>query len=249
MNNNIFRRILNENFDDDYADYQRKKDDYEALEKRSFDGEATLNKFSIRKMTFEFYGKKYYLMHNYNSIDVFSLNGHQLATVGANDINKQIQEIAQAVYEDAFGERISDMSLWDCFTAEDFDHLEKTAKLYKELLGIVTNQKSKYDDFYSDEGEFNKLKKVATNRYNKAQNARDVKLAAKKKARKSLYDETPDIEEGGYAIWHSDNGDRRVTVLSIDEPNQKVKIKTDGGAIRNVPIDDVDKDVDYDKYF
>lgn len=25
MNNNIFRKILNENFDDDYADYQKKK--------------------------------------------------------------------------------------------------------------------------------------------------------------------------------------------------------------------------------
>lgn len=69
--------------------------------------------------------------------------------------------------------------------------------------------------------------------------------AARDKAQKSIYDETPDFEEEGYAIWNSKNGPRKVTVVSIDEPNNRAKINTDKGATLYVPLDSLDKDADY----
>lgn len=58
-----------------------------------------------------------------------------------------------------------------------------------------------------------------------------------------------DSEEEGYATWHSKNGDRKVTVLSIDEPNQRAKINTDKGATMYVPLSTLSKYADYGKYF
>lgn len=248
--NNIFRRILNESFDDDYADYQAKSLDHEKSRKRASSGEDTLSKIDKRKMTFDFYGKKYYLKRDYNWIDVKSADGQQIVSVKNDyDANKQIQKIAQAIYEDVFGEKIGNMALWECFTTEDFDHLEKTAKLYKELLGVVSSQKSKYDSYYSDEGEHSKLNQASMNRYSKLSDTWKAKTDAEEKAKQSLYDETPDYEEGGYAVWNSKNGKRKVTVVSVDEPNQRAKINTDKGATMYVPLDTLDKYVDYGEYF
>lgn len=87
------------------------------------------------------------------------------------------------------------------------------------------------------------------NRYNKNYSDYLAKRDAENKARQSLYDETPDFEEEGYATWHSKNGDRKVTVLSIDEPNQRAKINTDKGAIMYVPHSTLSKYADYGKYF
>ena len=249
MFNDTFRRILNESFDDDYADYQSKSLAHETARKRALSGETALSNIDKHKMTFDFYGKKYYLKRDYSWIDVISADGQQLAAVKNEDADKQIQKIAQAIYEDAFGEKIENMALWDCFTAEDFDHLEKTAKLYKELLGVVSNQKSKYDDYYSDEGEHSKLNQTSMNRYSKLSDTWKAKTDAEEKAKKSLYDETPDFAEGEYASWHSKNGNRKVTVVSVDEPNQRAKINTDKGATMYVPLDTLDKYVDYGEYF
>lgn len=84
------------------------------------------------------------------------------------------------------------------------------------------------------------------NRVDSAIDNRNAKVAAaRNKAKNSIYDETPDFEEDGYAIWNSKNGPRKVTVISIDEPNNRAKINTDKGATLYVPLDALDKDADY----
>lgn len=234
LNDKIFRKIYNESFDDDYADYQNKNSAYEKSRKRGLSGEATLNTVDKRKMTFEFYGKKYYLRKDNDIIQVVSEDGQLLAEAYPyQEDSEKIQKIARAILKDALG-------------TEEF---EKISKLYKEIISVVSNQKSKYDDYYSDEGLHSKLSQAAMNRYNKNYDDYLAKRDARNKARQSLYDETPDFEEGGYATWHSKNGDRKVTVLSIDEPNQRAKINTDKGATMYVPLSTLSKYADYGKYF
>lgn len=47
------------------------------------------------------------------------------------------------------------------------------------------------------------------------------------------------IKEGSFVTWSSKGGTKDATVLSIDRENNKVKIKTEAGAIRNVPISSI----------
>ena len=61
-----------------------------------------------------------------------------------------------------------------------------------------------------------------------------------------MADETPDFKENDFAIWQSKDGKRKVTVLSIDEPNQRAKINTAKGATLYVPLNTLSKFVDYD---
>lgn len=234
LNDNIFRKIYNESFDDDYADYQNKSLEYEKSLKRALSGEAILDNVDKRKMTFEFYGKKYYLRKDNDNIHVVSEDGRLLAEVYPyQEDSEKIQKIARAILKDALG-------------TEEF---EKITKLYKEIIRVVSNQKLKYDDYYSDGGIHSKLSQAATNRNDKNYDDYLARRDAKNKARQSLYDEAPDIEEGGYATWHSKNGDRKVTVLSIDELNQRAKINTDKGATMYVPLSTLSKYADYGKYF
>lgn len=234
LDDKIFRKIYNESFDDDYADYQNKNSQYEKSRKRALSGEATLDNVDKRKMTFEFYGKKYYLRKDNNNIYVASEDGKHLAEAYPyQEDSEKIQKIARVILKDALG-------------TEEF---EKIAKLYKEIISVVSNQKSKYDDYYSDGGVHDKLHQAASNRYEKNYKDYLAKRDAENKARQSLYDETPDLEEEGYATWHSKNGDRKVTVLSIDEPNQRAKINTDKGATMYVPLSTLSKYADYGKYF
>ena len=234
LNDSIFRKIYNESFDDDYADYQNKSLEYEKSLKRALSGEAILNNVDKRKMTFEFYGKKYYLRKDNDIIQVVSEDGQLLAEAYPyQEDSEKIQKIARAILKDALG-------------TEEF---EKIAKLYKEIIRVVSNQKLKYDDYYSDGGVHSKLSQAATNRNDKNYDDYLARRDAKNKARQSLYDEAPDIEEGEYATWHSKNGDRKVTVLSIDEPNQRAKINTDKGATMYVPLSTLSKYADYGKYF
>ena len=234
LDDKIFRKIYNESFDDDYADYQNKNSEYEKSLKRALSGEAILDNVDKRKMTFEFYGKKYYLRKDNDIIQVVSEDGQLLAEAYPyQEDSEKIQKIARAILKDALG-------------TEEF---EKIAKLYKEIIRVVSNQKLKYDDYYSDGGVHNKLSQAATNRNDKNYDDYLARRDAKNKARQSLYDEAPDIEEGGYATWHSKNGDRKVTVLSIDEPNQRARINTDKGATMYVPLSTLSKYADYGKYF
>ena len=234
LDDKIFRKIYNESFDDDYADYQNKNSEYEKSLKRALSGEAILDNVDKRKMTFEFYGKKYYLRKDNDIIQVVSEDGQLLAEAYPyQEDSEKIQKIARAILKDALG-------------TEEF---EKIAKLYKEIIRVVSNQKLKYDDYYSDGGVHSKLSQAATNRNDKNYDDYLARRDAKNKARQSLYDEAPDIEEGGYATWHSKNGDRKVTVLSIDEPNQRAKINTDKGATMYVPLSTLSKYADYGKYF
>lgn len=234
LDDKIFRKIYNESFDDDYADYQNKSLEYEKSLKRALSGEAILDNVDKRKMTFEFYGKKYYLRKDNDNIHVVSEDGRLLAEVYPyQEDSEKIQKIARAILKDALG-------------TEEF---EKITKLYKEIIRVVSNQKLKYDDYYSDGGIHSKLSQAATNRNDKNYDDYLARRDAKNKARQSLYDEAPDIEEGGYATWHSKNGDRKVTVLSIDEPNQRAKINTDKGATMYVPLSTLSKYADYGKYF
>ena len=185
-------------------------------------------------MTFEFYGKKYYLRKDNDNIHVVSEDGRLLAEAYPyQEDSEKIQKIARAILKDALG-------------TEEF---EKIATLYKQILRVVSNQKLKYDDYYSDDGIHSKLSQAATNRNEKNYDDYLARRDAKNKARQSLYDEAPDIEEGGYATWHSKNGNKKVTVLSIDEPNQRAKINTDKGATMYVPLSTLSKYADYGKYF
>lgn len=90
--------------------------------------------------------------------------------------------------------------------------------------------------------------KKASNNFYKYRKAVDKRKAAvnalKNKARQSIYDEAPDFAENTYAYWASKNGIRRVTVLTIDEPNQRAKINTDKGATMYVPLSTLSKDED-----
>ena len=234
LNDSIFRKIYNESFDDDYADYQNKNSQYEKSRKRALSGEVTLQNVDKRKMTFEFYGKKYYLRKDNDNIQVVSEDGQLLAEAYPyQEDSEKIQKITRAILKDALG-------------TEEF---EKIATLYKQILRVVSNQKLKYDDYYSDGGVHDKLHQAATNRNEKNYDDYLAKRDAENKARQSLYDETPDFEEEGYATWHSKNGDRKVTVLSIDEPNQRAKINTDKGATMYVPLSTLSKYADYGKYF
>lgn len=59
---------------------------------------------------------------------------------------------------------------------------------------------------------------------------------ARVRARKSYIKENP-IAPGMVVIWHLQNGeDRDVEVVSVDDSNQTATIKTDGGAVRKVPL-------------
>ena len=234
LNDNIFRKIYNESFDDDYADYQNKSSEYEKSRKRALSGEATLQNVDKRKMTFEFYGKKYYLRKDNDNIQVVSEDGQLLAEAYPyQEDSEKIQKIARAILKDALG-------------TEEF---EKIATLYKQIIRVVSNQKLKYDDYYSDDGIHSKLSQAAMNRNEKNYDDYLARRDAKNKARQSLYDEAPDLEEGAYATWHSKNGNKKVTVLSIDEPNQRAKINTDKGATMYVPLSTLSKYADYGKYF
>lgn len=234
LDDNFFRKIYNESFNDDYADYQNKSSEYKKSLKRALNGDVTLANIDKRKMTFEFYGKKYYLRKDNDNLHVISEDGRLLAEAYPyQEDTEKIQKIARAILKDALG-------------TEEF---EKIDKLYKELFSVVSNQKSKYDNYYSDEGEHNKLYQAAVNRHNKNYEDYEAKKSAEAKARDSLYDEAPDLAEEGYATWHSKNGDRKVTIVSIDEPNQRAKINTDKGATLYVPLDTLSKYADYGKYF
>lgn len=169
-----------------------------------------------------------------DNIHVVSEDGRLLAEAYPyQEDSEKIQKIALAILKDALG-------------TEEF---EKIAKLYKEIIRVVDNQKSKYDDYYSDGGVHSKLSQAVTNRYDKNYDDYLARRDAKNKARQSFYDDAPDLEEGGYAIWYSKNGGKKVTVLSIDEPNQRAKISTDKGSTMYVPLSNLNKYVDYNKYF
>ena len=62
------------------------------------------------------------------------------------------------------------------------------------------------------------------------------------RARKSYLKENP-IAPGMVVIWHLQNGeDRDVEVVSVDDSNQTATIKTDGGAVRKVPLSRLEVD-------
>ena len=62
------------------------------------------------------------------------------------------------------------------------------------------------------------------------------------RARKSYLKENP-IAPGMVVIWNLQNGDvEDVEVISVDETDQTAKVKTDGGAVRKVPLSRLEVD-------
>lgn len=62
------------------------------------------------------------------------------------------------------------------------------------------------------------------------------------RARKSYLKENP-IAPGMVVIWNLQNGDvQDVEVISVDDATETAKIKTDGGAVRKVPLDRLEVD-------
>lgn len=136
-------------------------------------------------------------------------------------------------------------------TAKDLPYMD-LFKAYSMISNANEYLSSLSEDAFSNlnglvEDALTKALKGSTRRVNvvKAVRNRSYKLAnMKNKAKQSLYDEAPDFNEGEYAYWDSKNGPRRVTVVSIDEPNQRAKINTDKGATMYVPLSKLSKDTD-----
>lgn len=136
-------------------------------------------------------------------------------------------------------------------TAKDLPYMD-LFKAYSMIQNANEYLSSLSEEAFSSlnelvESALTKALKGSTRRVNvvRAMQNRDYKLAGmKNKAKQSLYDEAPDFNEGEYAYWDSKNGPRRVTVVSIDEPNQRAKINTDKGATMYVPLSKLSKDTD-----
>lgn len=91
---------------------------------------------------------------------------------------------------------------------------EESAKILKKEIGVFT----------SDE---ERTKQIRTARY---------------RARTSYLKENP-IAPGMVVIWHLQNGDvEDVEVISVNDAAQTAKVKTDGGAVRNVPLSRLEVD-------
>ena len=101
------------------------------------------------------------------------------------------------------------------------DFAEKVKPIFEEAERI-TDKESKI--FVSDQDRNQKL------------------YTARNRARKSYLEENP-IAPGMVVIWNLQNGDvEDVEVISVNDADKTAKVKTDGGAVRKVPLDRLEVD-------
>lgn len=257
MDNKLFKSILNESFDDDYVDYQKKAADYERAEKKLQKGKDFLSSVENKKYAISLNGKTWYLKNKDDNILVKSTDEkddpkdfYQSSTDWpsfkiskksyADDRNGEIKSVVDSMFRYAVGD-INKMIL----DSDDEKQSIEVLKQYKAFKKQVYDTFDKWDEDHSENGEFSKMKTAYNNRSHAERDAYVARHDAEKKARSSLSDETPDFKENEFAIWNSKDGKRKVTVLSIDEPNQRAKINTAKGATLYVPLSTLSKFVDY----
>lgn len=258
MENKLFESIFNENFEDDYTDYQQKSADYDRLNKKLQTGKDFLSSVEDKKYVISINGKIWHLKNNDGDILVKSTDEknnqkdfYQSAIdwpsfkifkkAYANDRNGEINRVIEAMFRYAVGD-YNEM----IFNNDDEERSIETLKQYKAFKKQVYATFDKWDEDHSEGGEFDKMKTAYYNRLHAERDAYGARHNAEKKARGSLSDETPDdLKENDFAIWQSKDGKRKVTVLSIDEPNNRAKINTAKGATLYVPLNTLSKFVDY----
>ena len=120
--------------------------------------------------------------------------------------------------------------------AEDFasykDGISKLEKLTSDFQSQVLPL------FKEAADKINVEYKISASRIDRDSNV----IKARDKARKSYLKENP-IAPGMVVIWNLQNGDAEdVEVISVDETDQTAKVKTDGGAVRKVPLSRLEVD-------
>lgn len=244
---------FNEDFEADYAAYLAARDAEKRTDSRFQRGYQTLKNVDKKKTTFNIGGENFYVRSSWAGFIFCDEENNECVKIFPSDLaqyeeSELISRVTRALVKKVYGFDSGDAALYGCHEDSDFDKLIENVKLYKEAFNVVKEAYARVNEYYGDNGLHNKLMTTANTRADVAQKNQFARMNAAFKARQSLHDETPDFGEGEFAIWHSKNGNRKVTVVSIDEPNQRAKINTDKGATMYVPLDTLDKVVDYGKY-
>lgn len=236
----LFESVVRESLEDDLAAVKAANATKDKLKQRYFNGQKTISKIGRKQSTIKIRDKEFYLA----DVDTYwpklmDEKGNNLKTLHAvKDMDDTIHEILLAISR-TFGIYLDDV--FSIKTMEDIQKIKEDMNFVEELLPQVQKAVTVFKDT-------NKFDDVLDARWDKYLQADDDLWNKQKAARKSLEDETPDIEPEGYAVWHSKNGNRKVTVLSIDEPNKRAKINTAKGATMYVPLSTLEKLVDYNSH-
>lgn len=236
MINQLFESIIRESFDDDYADFLAKKDSYDRADKKVKKGRDSIKNIISRRSTFEVSGHKVSLEPTpFEDIGIIS-DDKKIGEIDARE-PKKLDKLMSAICSSIGGFNVGNAAMWSIISSDEIEEFDRNWNFFKEALPKAEASLEKYLS-----GDFSA---AMNKRYDDSANAYDAYSDARSKAAKSFRDETPDYEEGGYAVWNSKNGKRKVTVVSVDEPNQRAKINTAAGATMYVPLSSLEKVVDY----
>lgn len=236
MNKVLFEAILKEGFEDDYADYLQKHGEYEKLVRRDQRGVDTVKKIRSRRSTFEAFGHTISLRQGRWCLDILS-DGEKIGEIGDGEM-KKVARLVTVVCDVIGGFTVGNTAMWNVNSSDKIEEFEKMWSFYKEILPKAEKSLEGWKSGDAFQGSLNK-------RFDKRHQSSEAEDEARAKARDSFAAETPDFEEGEYAVWKSKNGKRKVTVVSIDEPNQRAKINTPAGATMHVPLANLEKMIDY----
>lgn len=119
---------------------------------------------------------------------------------------------------------------------EEFDSYEEGLAKLKQL---VKDFEAKVKPIFDEAAEItNKELKVFVSDSDRNRQVYDARV----KARKSYLKENP-IAPGMVVIWNLQNGDvEDVEVISVNDADKTAKVRTDGGAVRNVPLSRLEVD-------
>lgn len=247
-----FKRIfesssLKEDFNADYAAYQDAKANNIRAHDRQFNSLESSLKIARKRWSFEINGSQFYLKPRNGRIALTKIdkdgNGYTELDSFYPEVNdRNLKDFYVRIWNSL---NKGQASLKDCTTVEEVDEVISAIELYKD---VITKAEPVFNKIVSDfnSGMVDGISKAITNRKAIARDTSEKEWSAREKARNSLADETPDFEEGGYAVWHSKNGLRKVTIVSIDEPNERAKINTSKGATMYVPLSTLTNYVDFD---
>ena len=236
MKNSLFESIIRESFDDDYADFLTKKDSYDRADKRVKKGRDSIKNIIGRRSAFEVSGHKISLAPTpFEDIDIIS-DGKKIGEINRRE-PKKLDKLMSAICMNIGGFNLENLEAWSISSSDEIEEFDRKWNFFKEVFPKAEASLEKYTN-----GDFSA---AMDKRYNDSANAYNSYIDARAKAADSFRDETPDYEEGSYAVWNSKNGKRKVTVVSVDEPNQRAKINTAAGATMYVPLSSLEKVVDY----
>ena len=171
----------------------------------------------------------------FEDIDIIS-DGKKIGEIDRRE-PKKLDKLMSAICMSIGGFNVGNADMWSISSSDEIEEFDRNWNFFKEALPKAEASLEKYLS-----GDFSA---AINKRYDDSANAYDAYKDARGKAAMSFRDETPDYEEGGYAVWDSKNGKRKVTVVSVDEPNQRAKINTAAGATMYVPLSSLEKVVDY----